>query len=562
MAVPHRRDALPRASNDTRVPMYVLRPYQELAIKLIRQAIIEGHRRILLVIPTGGGKTVTAAELIDKTVAKDNKVIFLAHRQELIDQCSSKLEDYGVPHGIIQAKNPKRDRSLPVQVASIQTLVKRRHWPARLIVIDEAHRATAKTYLKICERYKDENPIILGLTATPYRMNGKPLGDLFDKLIDVVSVQELVDQGSLVNPTVYIADSPDLSKVKVGSNGDFRSHGEDSIEEAMGKTVLHGDIVENWVKFCGSRLGSHVVYERIYSAADFVQGDLFTPEETPTANPPQRVKYTDCDAKTVVFACSVKHSKMIVEQFKSVGVSAVHIDGESKTAERRRVLEGLKDGRISVVSQVGLLTEGWDLPALECVIFARATRSRSLYKQMGGRIMRPCEEARFKIIIDHGNCTYMHGRLTEPEIFSLEKSEVRVKKNAPKKMIRECPRCKVIMNEGTRVCQECGYEVPVHQVEHTSEILRELRPDDQVGEDKDSIDVEARQRDFNQLAAQCVEYGYKPAWARVRYQLKYDQWPSISNGIRTPRFFYEYEQQARDAQEKKKKAEEATRGQP
>jgi len=1008
--------------------MYVLRPYQELAIQLIRQAIIEGHRRILLVIPTGGGKTVTAAELIDKTVAKGNRVVFLAHRQELIDQCSEKLDAYGVPHGIIQGRGKKRDpkrrdRSLPVQVASIATLVRREHWPARLIVIDEAHRATANTYMKICERYEDENPIILGLsvgpssfvemrggcfgagfvgkisdafrmvkkaygnrrcdflgyeaystahtgvmsrgwedgqfcwkhvktfirhrcdrgtsrihvggdkltltndhsvyvarpdvgpkssgkkqrafigevaagqvlpgdvclgddgrswddaagrevlfdtldlkknlyvkcnfskiadrlvseygnkaygwsksgylpaevflrnedsvghaehvatpgghrvkclryiklsdwsytlgfylgdgwvndtrlnfaiekkeyknilrrieselpdvnfiprhmpgksielrcansilssifshvtggakahnkyipgdwiiswprwarlnllaglidsdghiscrsrnrarcyyvttskalarsllsllrslnirgslytappkkggvvngrviqgkksrytihwsawqmlgvngkhfgkrgtryeyggaefnehfvseikaqkrsrrpeyvydlemcghpsfvvngtlvhnTATPYRMNGKPLGDLFTKLIDVVSVQELVDQGSLVNPKVFVASSPDLSNVRVGSNGDFRQHGENSVEDAMSKTVLHGEIVENWVKFCASRLGSHVVYERLLSAADVVQGDLFPSDEAPTQAPPQKVKYTDCDAKTVVFACSVKHSKMIAEQFRSVGVSAVHIDGDSKPAERRRVLRDLKSGKISVVSQVGLLTEGWDLPALECIIIARSTRSRNVYKQIGGRIMRPSDEARFKMVIDHGNCTFMHGRLTDPEIFSLEKSERRVKKKDPVKNIRECHQCKAIIDDGLRVCQECGAEIPSKEVEHTSEILRELQDDEQIGPAGEEIDVAVRQQAFNKIAAQCVEYGYRPAWARVRYELMYGHWPTGKYGIRTPRFFYEYEEQAKLAQEQKKKAEAATR---
>lgn len=545
--------------------MYVLRPYQELAIKLIRQAISEGHRRILLVIPTGGGKTVTAAELIDKTVAKGNRVVFLAHRQELIDQCSEKLEDYGVPHGIIQGKgkksDKKRDRSLPVQVASIATLIRREHWPARLIVIDEAHRATAKTYMKICERYEGENPVIIGLSATPYRMDGRPLGDLFTKLIDVVSVQELVDQGSLVSPTVYVAGSPDLSNVKVGSNGDFRQHGEGSVEDAMSKTVLHGEIVENWVKFCGSRLGSHVVYERIYSASDFAQGDLFS-EDSPdhTQAPPQRVKYTDCNAKTVVFACSVKHSKMIAEQFRSVGVSAVHIDGESKPAERRRVLRDLKSGKITVVSQVGLLTEGWDLPALECIIIARSTRSRNVYKQIGGRIMRPSDEARFKMVIDHGNCTYMHGRLTDPEVFSLETSERRVKKKDPVKNIRECPQCKAVMDDGARRCQECGYELTDREVEHTSEILRELKEDERIGPDGEEIDAAIRQQTFNKIAAQCVEYGYKPAWARVRYQLMYNHWPTGKYGIRIPKFFYEYEEQAKLAQEQKRKAEQATRG--
>ncbi|KKK83168.1 hypothetical protein LCGC14_2796100, partial [marine sediment metagenome] len=156
-----------------------LRPYQGHAIQCVREEIALGNRRVLLVIETGGGKTFTACSIILSAISKGKRCIFLAHRKELIDQCSETLTVLGIDHGVIKRGHPKRDLSKPVQVASIQTLIKRDHWDADLIVIDEAHRSCAKTYKDIVARY-DDRVTLLGLTATPARMDGKPLGEMYN----------------------------------------------------------------------------------------------------------------------------------------------------------------------------------------------------------------------------------------------------------------------------------------------------------------------------------------------------------------------------------------------
>jgi len=477
-----------------------------------------GNRRALLVIPTGGGKTVTSSSIILNAVSKGKRCIFLAHRKELIDQCSKTLDFLGVDHGVIKRQHPRRDISKLVQVASIQTLINRSHWPADLIVIDEAHRSCAKTYKDIIARY-DERVAILGLTATPYRLDGKPLGEMYNALVEVIGAQELIEIGCLIEPSIFGAKTVDLSDVAVGSRGDFKkSH----VARAMASTILHGELLTNWARICGDALGANT---------NFYLDDQGR----------ERVAQTNCDACTVIFAPNVEKSIEIIEQFKGAGVRAEHLDGKTKPRERRRILEGLASGEISVVSNVDILTEGWDLPRLECIVGARPTRSKSLYKQMGGRLMRPDDDARIKFLLDHANWTRMHGFLTEPTSHSLTKAEKRPrkKKGGFERPLKECPQCGSIHATGITVCIECGYEWPKKEYEFTDENLVQL--DAQMVGRADVVPQDERQETFEKLASACVEKGYKPNWARVRYQSIYGEWPSKNTGILMPVFFRQYE---------------------
>lgn len=495
-----------------------LRPYQDHAIQCVREEISRGNRRVLLVIATGGGKTVTSSSIIRSAVSRGKRCIFLAHRKELINQCSDTLTELGVDHGVIKRGHKKRDISKPVQVASIQTLINRSHWPADLIVIDEAHRSCAKTYKDIVARY-DERVTLLGLTATPYRMDGKPLGEMYNALVEVVEPQELVDEGYLVEPSVFGARTVDFSELQVGSNGDFTLK---TRAKAMSSTILRGELLTNWTKICGNALGAESLYYRDDQGIE-------------------RVSQTTCDACTVIFAPSVKKSIEIVEQFKAAGVRAEHLDGKTKPAQRERILEMLADGEISVVSNVDILTEGWDLPRLECIIGARPTRSKSLYKQMGGRLMRPDDDARIKFLLDHANWTRMHGFLTEPSKHSLTEPErrPRKKKNMFSAPLKSCPMCASVHASGVTVCIECGYEWPKKEVEFTDEDLVQL--DGKMVRRADAVEQDERQETFDKLAHKCIEKGYKPNWARVRYQSIYGEWPTKQTGIRMPGFFQKYE---------------------
>jgi DNA repair protein RadD len=226
----------------------VLRPYQIDVIAEIEAAIAVGERRILLVAPTGSGKTVIAAALI---AATPRRALVVAHRREIVNQTSAKLTARGTQHGIIQAGDDKKLRPMAaVQVASIQTLHARAIRSntmlmplAYLLIIDEAHHACAMTYQKVIEAYPDA--IILGLTATPCRGDGRGLGGIFATMIECPQVPDLIEQAYLVKSRVYAPVDPDLRGVKTHA-GDYV---ESQLAERMDQDKLVGDIVTHWHKY-------------------------------------------------------------------------------------------------------------------------------------------------------------------------------------------------------------------------------------------------------------------------------------------------------------------------
>lgn len=542
------------------------RPYQQEAIDGVRGEISSGLRRILIVIATGGGKTFTSGKIIEMAISKGKRCIFLAHRKELIDQCSDTLDDLGIDHGVIKSGHPRVDRSKLVQVASIQTLIKRGHWDADLIVIDEAHRSIAKTYVDIVTRYDKDKIVVLGLTATPYRMDGRPLGRVYDKdgieksvfgydsIVEVISPRELVEQGFLIEPTVFAASEPDTSKLKIGSKGDYTDK---SNAAAMQKVILHGELLVNWARICGRALGSdtHFTEVPIDDDGNEIQSDLFI-KDIPKRKTRTKVLRTDCDACTVIFAPNIPESKRIIKQFQDAGVPAAHVDGDMDDKERTRILKALRNREIYVVSNVNILTEGWDLPHLECVIGARITRSMSLYKQMGGRVMRPDDDKRFGYIIDHANWTRTHGFLCDPCEHTLDGREKRPRKGGGEKPSKECPKCGSLHPIMTKLCEECGYEWPDREIEFTNEDLVELDPSTMKPK-AHPIDISIRQLAFEKFALRCMEGGYMPNWARVQYSNKFSEWPSFETGIKIPSFFFKYEQRIAKRQARQRDVQQA-----
>ncbi|MGQ9814240.1 MAG: DEAD/DEAH box helicase family protein [Candidatus Roseilinea sp.] len=339
----------------------ILRPYQEQAINTTRAKIAAGVRRILLTAPTGAGKTCIAAGIVLSAVAKGKRVLFLAHRRELIDQTVNKLVDAGVPNlGVIMAGNKLRNASAPVQVASIQTLIRRELPPADLIIIDEAHRANARSYLSVVANYPDAT--IIGLTATPERTDGKGLDDLFDDMVTVETVPNLIKQGFLIKPTYYVGPTADLSGVRT-THGDYDEH---QLAEAMDRPKLTGDIITNWKRLANGK---------------------------PTA----------------VFAVNVAHAEHLVAEFRAAGVSAAMVCGKTPRAQREAIIADWREGYIQVVVNILVFVEGFDFPGMECVVLARPTQSVSLYLQAVGRVMRPAPGKTSALVLDHAGCYQLHG---------------------------------------------------------------------------------------------------------------------------------------------------------
>ncbi|MFI5302654.1 MAG: DEAD/DEAH box helicase, partial [Polyangiales bacterium] len=323
-----------------------LRPYQHEAIARLDDAVARGVRRVLLVCATGGGKTSIAGSFIVRAVERGQRVLFLAHRRELIVQAYRRLLDFGLSErdvGIIMGNDPRRRPGARVQVASVDTLRRRAQPGADVVFWDEAHRSICPSQRAIAAHHA--GALHIGLTATPFGPNGAGLGVAYDELHVVASPRLLMDQGFLVEPRVFtvpVAKRPNLKGVRI-ARGDYTSA---DLEAAVDRQALIGNIVEHWRRY-----------------ADGV--------------------------RTVVFAVSVAHSKHIVERFVAAGVAAEHLDGETPTTERDAILARLDRGDTRVVGSVGTLCEGWDQPSVKCAILARPTKSTGLYLQQAGRILRP-----------------------------------------------------------------------------------------------------------------------------------------------------------------------------
>lgn len=383
-----------------------LRPYQVDCIEQVRVAIRRGKRRIMLTIPTGGGKTLTSASIVAGALAKGKRSLFVAHRLELIDQTVGTFARLGITSvGVIRAGDKRRDPTQPIQVASIQTLARRTQQDVDLVIIDEAHRSNANSYTThLFERHP--NAVILGLSATPVRADGRPLGTHFDDLVVGARYSELIAGGHIVAPLVYSTPVlPDMSRVRTNA-GDYN---QEDLEAAMNRGALIGDIVAQWSK-----------------------------------RPKQR---------TVVFAVSVKHSKAIVGMFKGAGVRAEHLDGTTPEDERRAILARLDANETELVSNVGVLCEGWDMPACKTLVIARPTKSLGLYMQMAGRILRPWGDVT-PIIHDHGGNVDRHGLPHEDRAWSLTEKQ---KKRSGAPAIKPCPACFGFVAAGARTCPLCGH---------------------------------------------------------------------------------------------------------
>jgi DNA repair protein RadD len=400
-------------------PQVLLRPYQIDLIERIEQITASTARRVLMVAPTGAGKTVIAVALIRLAVARGERVLVLVHRRELVQQTVRKLYEQGIDAGIIQAGITPRPEQ-PVQVASIQTLWARAYRgtrmkkpPADLVVVDEAHHVRARTWMGILDSY--QNATILGMTATPCRGDGRGLGDVFEELVQCPQIESLIGLGYLVRTKVYAPSTPDLTGVRV-ERGDYV---ESQLAERMDQAKLVGDIVEHWHRLADRR-------------------------------------------KTVVFATGVAHSIHIRDEFLRSGVLAEHIDGKTPAEERDAILARLSRGETEVVCNCMVLTEGWDQPDVSSIVLARPTKHMGLYRQMIGRVLRPAPGKDYALVLDHAGATWQHGLVEEPVIWTLDQDRraenpvqtARSQHAAP--ALAACPECSAIRTSG-QPCPACGW---------------------------------------------------------------------------------------------------------
>ncbi len=340
---------------------FALRNYQAEAVSAVFDAFAQ-RERALLQIATGAGKTDTGSAVCDRFVKQQGRVLWLAHREELLFQAFEKLQKICVaPVGLIQSGS-KINPNVAVQVASVQTLSRRKKLiECDLIVTDEAHHAVSNAYRKIYDLYPDAYH--LGLTATPKRLDGKGLYDLYDRLIQGASTPWLIEQNYLCPYRLFAATTTIETKGIRKVAGDFSV---DKLKVAAMSDGVMGEIVPTWQ---------------------------------------QRAN----NLRTVVFCCDIEHSIAVCDLYRTAGINAVHLDGETAKRDRREILSAFAKGEITVLTNCGIISEGLDIPGIECVQVLRPTESLGLYLQMVGRGLRPAPGKQEAILIDHTKNWIVHG---------------------------------------------------------------------------------------------------------------------------------------------------------
>lgn len=412
----------------------ILRAYQTEAIDAVRQSFAAGRRAPLLVAPTGAGKTVIFSYITQNARAKGRRVMILTHRAELLDQTSRALTGLGVDHGVVAAGRTA-DPAQAVQVAGVQTLVRRLDYvrPPDLIIIDEAHHAAAGSWRAIVRAYPDAR--LLGVTATPERLDGKSLGDVFDDLIRGPEVAGLIAQGFLSPPKHFAPPTAlDMSGVRTVA-GDYNKA---DLERAVDRPTITGDAVAHYQRLCPG-------------------------------------------APAIAFCTSILHATHVAQDFKAAGYRWEVFDGTLSPTERREVVEGLGTGALHGISSCEIVSEGFDLPCVTAAILLRPTQSLGLYLQQVGRVLRPHAAKTHALILDHVGNTLRHGLVTQRREWSLEGAgprRRRKKDDEEEVKNRQCPACYGV-HEPAPVCPMCGhvYEVQQRKLEAVDGTLQELTED-------------------------------------------------------------------------------------
>lgn len=446
--------------------------YQQQGIDETYRAVGAGRRRPLLQMPTGAGKTETAVKIIQRALAKSKRVVFVVPAIELIDQTVARLAKYGVTTvGVIQADHPGTDPQQPVQVASVQTLSRRRLPDTDLVIVDEAHKI-----FKIIKTWMEERTTLpfIGLSATPW---AKGLGRLYTDLIRPVTLSELIRRRRLTPFRAFAPSHPDLSGVKT-VRGDYDENGSAA---AMDKPQLTADIVSTW---------------------------LAKGENRPT----------------LCFAVNRAHARSLADEFERAGVTTAYIDGYTERHDRKLVADAFAAGRVKVVVNVGVLTTGvdWDV---RCIILGRPTQSEMLYVQIIGRGLRTAPGKTDCLIFDHSDTTINLGFVTDIQRDRLDggdRKEAKPTKAKARelKVPKECTSCQALKPAGVHVCPECGFAPERREAIDTTdgELL-------QVSGVEVKADRETKQRFWSGLLWYVDNRGKSEGWASHRYRDRFGVWP-------------------------------------
>lgn len=425
-----------------------LRDYQQSAVDEVRTQFRAGLHPTLFVLPAGGGKTYTFSYIASSAAVRGTPVVIIVHRKELLLQASASLRSLGIKHGLI-SPHFTPDPTQLIQVASIDTLLirlKKGPMTFGLVIFDEAHHVVADNKWGRCYEALGRPPM-LGVTATPVRTDGKGLGEhaggLFKTMVLGPSKPELIERGNLIASTVYCSfDTPDLQGVGKNKDGEYNAS---EVAERVDKPHITGSAVAHYTKICPG-------------------------------------------ARAIVFCASVKHAQHVADEFNAAGYRFALLVGEPvmSDAERTSVNKRLKSGDLDGACTVDLVSEGYDLPALQCCIMLRPTASESLFLQQVGRVERPEDGKTQAWLLDHvGNVGRMvdgefkrkHGMPNEDRDWTLDgRKKGRGKKVEEEETfpVKQCPKC-FHVHEPAPVCPVCKFVYPLPSVRQLEQVEGELR---------------------------------------------------------------------------------------
>jgi superfamily II DNA or RNA helicase len=458
--------------------LITLRPYQSDGIQTIRKYYAEGVKSLLYVLPTGAGKTVLFSAIAESSQRRGKRVLILCHRVELVDQIVAALKEFNVQPDIIAAGYGRRTRmtgryqqsAAPVAVASVQTLVNRLDdlAPPTLVICDEAHHCAAgNTWSQILRRYTDAK--VLGVTATPVRLDGRGLGAHFNKLIVGPSVRTLIEGGYLAKPRVFAPPTVDTSGLHIRA-GEFRI-GE--AEALMDVPSITGDAIAHYKRHADG-------------------------------------------LPALVFCTSVAHADHVAQKFREAGIIAVALNGSTNADVRRMAVADFRRGAIRVLVSCDLFSEGFDVCGVHAGIMLRPTASEGLHRQQCGRILRTAPGKAHAIILDHVGNTQRFGLPDEDREWALT-YDVSKKKTNKTLNARVCPKCWAASPARATICVECKhpFEVkPRQEIEEREGELKEVAPlTPEERAKRRERQFQGRAKSLEQLEAFGRSRGYSPGWA-------------------------------------------------
>lgn len=476
----------------------VLRPYQQDVVNEVRKSFAEGYKCPLVVAATGSGKTVMFSYIAKNAAEKNNAIIIAAHRKEIIRQISLSLARFALPHNVIAAPALVRqikvaqfkafgksfvDPASSTMVGSVQTIVgrfsdidvsiahlsKRISKPAKTIVIqDEGHHVVENTaWGRVMDRYGSAvGNVSLIVTASPQRLDGRGLGKghggYADTIIEAPPMSWLIENGFLSPYRIFTAQHQiDVSSVKTRM-GDYATS---DLQEVVDKPQITGDAITHWRKHANG-------------------------------------------LKTAIFCVSVEHSKHVAAEFNANGIAAAHIDGGTDDTERDKAIIDFANGKILVITNVNILSEGFDLASIaqqdvtiDCVVDLAPTQSLVNALQRWGRALRPAA-GKTAVLLDHAGNVMRHGLPDEDRSWTLEGVKKKKRKTEDDDeediKVKCCPDCFSI-HEPQPVCPNCGhvYEIKARKIEHIEGELKEI--------EQAQIEKMRRDRMLQQGKAQTVD---------------------------------------------------------